>query len=192
MAVKTLLLICTWCALLCGCATGPRANLRTLHNRAIFDLGCPAQQVQIYHLDNRSKVVMGCGRRLVYVEDCFDHGAKRECTWVNDTPSFAQQAWPQTYNAQMAVRGRTPRFGTERAIRTQLFPAGQEPSVAQPAAPLESPPATTAPRGRVFRTDLYRNGTERTDPKARTPRRVRTELYDEDPTEQPDVLEYRH
>ena len=86
-----------WVALSClGCASGPRADLRSLQYRSMFDLGCPAQGLELYHVDRRTKAVVGCGRRLVYVESCESFGTKRECTWMLDSPIFAQSAWPGT------------------------------------------------------------------------------------------------
>lgn len=69
-----------------------RADLSRLQARASFDLGCPYEQVQLYHFDERAKGVSGCGRRLTYVEHC--DRVRGDCTWMLDTPTFEQQLWP--------------------------------------------------------------------------------------------------
>jgi hypothetical protein len=156
-----------------GCASGPRASMPALVQRATFDLGCPAQHIALYHIDQRSKAVLGCGRRLIYVEDCLDRGMERDCTWRNDTASLAQQSWPQSYHPQVAETQQAP--PPARSIRTELFPPGYTPAPAGDplAAPSDTPPQ------RLFRTDLEDDSAEPTNPESRTPRRVRTRLYDE-------------
>jgi len=86
----------TLAALVLGClSTAPGASLVELQNRAVFDLGCPYQQLFVYHLDVRTKVVTGCARRLIYVESCQDIRGESACTWVLNTPTFLQTQWPQ-------------------------------------------------------------------------------------------------
>jgi hypothetical protein len=163
--------LATLALLLLGCASGPRAGLQALHNRAVLDLGCPAQQVYVYHLDGRTKAAMGCGRRLVYVEDCFTHGRRNECTWLMDSPSFAQQSWPQNQWAQ------------DQVMHQGMPPA---PMAVTPAAQSDRNRA----RGRVIPTDLYDDGKrEPTGPDGRPPRRVRTQLFGDEAEPVPeDVL----
>jgi hypothetical protein len=78
-------------ALLLGCA---HANSDQLTRRASFDLGCSADQIQVYEIDNRTRGVVGCGQRVTYVESCDgrrDH-MMTECTWVmNSDPRAVQQ-----------------------------------------------------------------------------------------------------
>jgi hypothetical protein len=67
-----------------GCAGAPiRANMRQLQSRAAYDLACPPQWMQIYHLDGSTKGVAGCGSRVTYVERCEAVG-EGQCTWVLD------------------------------------------------------------------------------------------------------------
>lgn len=98
-----------------GCASGPRATLGQLQQRAGVDLACPSHVMQLYHLDVRTKLVAGCGRQLVYIEDCLDHGGKRMCTWINNSPNSVVQQVVQA----PAVATPTPR--PPRQIRTRLF-----------------------------------------------------------------------
>ena len=65
------------CCLLLGltsCTHG--ASLRS---RSAGDLHCPAGDLQIYRLDDRSYRVIGCDQEVVYVSTCDAH---RNCTWV--------------------------------------------------------------------------------------------------------------
>jgi hypothetical protein len=132
-----------------------------LQTRAVYDLGCPAPQVAVYHLDTRTKAAVGCGRRLLYVESCQRIRGKHECTWVLDTPTFAQAQWPQLYaprGAPTYVLMGPAQAGT-RPLATTLFdgrapappgptppaPGGQGPAAPPPAASYA--PAGTAPSG---------------------------------------------
>lgn len=168
-----LALVVLFAGVFCGCASGPRATLTALSYRAVFDLGCPVQALQLHHLDDRSKAVAGCGRRLIYVEDCQTHGMAQACTWLLDTPTIAQQTWP---HAQP--------------------PPAAAPVARAPAAPPSyhpSPPAAPTPvLGRPIRTDLdsssqgaiavpHRSGSEA--------RPVQTDLFDTD--DERDMLKHR-
>lgn len=139
----------------------------------MFDLGCPAQGLELYHVDRRTKAVVGCGRRLVYVESCESFGTKRECTWMLDSPIFAQSAWPGT----MA----TPGSGPVAAAPTTPLPSAAHPPV--PVAPADHV------EGRPIRTDL--DGTEQSVIGGRRDARrpVRTDLFDRE--DQARVLEHR-
>lgn len=81
------------CAQMFGCASGPRATLPRLQHRASYDLGCPAGYLQLDHVDERTKVVAGCGRHLVYLEDCMAVGSDLLCSWRIDSPASAQAPW---------------------------------------------------------------------------------------------------
>ena len=140
----------------------------------MFDLGCPPEGLQLHHVDRRTKVVAGCGRRLVYVESCESHGTKKDCTWMVDSPIFAQSTWPQTMSVPVAAPVAAP-------------------AVAAP--PIRRPPPVVAAspddhvEGRPIRTDLA--GTEQSViPSRRDARRpVRTDLFDQD--DQVNVLQHR-
>lgn len=97
-----------------GCASGPRATLPRLQHRASYDLGCPAGYLQLDHVDERTKVVAGCGRHLVYIEDCMAAGSELLCSWRLDSPTTAQASWPAAPAAQTA----TP---SGRVYRTHLY-----------------------------------------------------------------------
>ena len=119
-----------------ACATPQRANLAHLQYRAVFDLACPAQSLALYHIDERTKAVMGCGKQLVYVERC-DQGAGNTCSWELDSPSLAQGQWPQPAPAtspppQPAVTASAPQ---PRTIPTELFGTSRE------AVPARTTPA---------------------------------------------------
>src|SRR5687768_15820840 len=131
-------------ALLTGCATTHRAGLYQLQQRAVYDLGCPAQQLGVQHVDARTKVVMGCNRRLVYVEDCAAMSGTILCSWRVDTPSFAQQSWPTNYQSQLWFLEQT-----------------------RPGAPPAAAPAAAAQGGRPFHTELFEPGRDRTVPQNR-------------------------
>ena len=151
-----------------GCASGPRANLRALQYRSVFDLGCPAQGLQLHHVDRRTKVVVGCGRRLVYVESCETHGLNKECTWMLDSPVYAQTSWPEVPTVPVAVA-----------------PA----SVPHPTVVLAPAPPPAPEEGRPIRTDL--DGREQTviPPRRDARRPVRTDLFDDE--DQARILEHR-
>jgi hypothetical protein len=162
-----------------ACSSGPRATLTALSYRAVFDLGCPAQALQLHHLDDRSKAVAGCGRRLIYVEDCQRHGMSQSCTWMLDTPTLAQQAWP---HAQPAAQPHPAALAVPVAARP----------TPQPSRELGHGAAAMPVRGRPIRTDLdspsqgvivvpHRSGA--------ASRPVQTDLFD--PDDKRDVLEHR-
>ena len=94
--------------LLGGCLSPRRASSQVLVQRASYDLGCPSEQLQRYALDGRTHVVIGCGRRLVYVERCDASLERDACSWLLDTPSFQQTQWPQQAAATQAPRYRPP------------------------------------------------------------------------------------
>jgi hypothetical protein len=134
---------------LLACAAPQRANLAYLQYRAVFDLGCPAQSLALYHIDERTKAVNGCGKQLVYIERC-DQGAGNTCSWELDSPTFAQGQWTQPPPAPAVAATPAPR---QRTIPTELF-GGSRATVPQRdansrAAPTElfppQPPAATPP-----------------------------------------------
>jgi hypothetical protein len=161
-------LSCALPLLALACVPPTRAQLPRLQQRAVFDLGCAGEQLYVVHIDERTKAVSGCGRRLVYLEDC-DRGAGNVCSWKLDTPMPGQASWPGTTGMQApptiqasptiqaqsgALRsGWMVPAGAPRPMKRDLFEAGKEPTpTAQPAAP------ATSPTQRNFRTDLYSGG----------------------------------
>jgi hypothetical protein len=170
-----------------GCVSTHRADLRALGHRAVYDLGCPIQHLQVDHVDARTKAVGGCGRRLIYVEDCDRHDGSITCTWRVDTPSVEQQTWPQAFAAYQRPEAAAP---LGRTLPTELFDPGEEPTVASaPADPLAMPPATASP-GRPFATDLFQPGTDRT-PSERPPRAIRSGLQSDDDAPAPSPRKVR-
>ena len=68
-------------------AAPPAATVQQLMQRASYDLQCPLGYMGLYHLDSLTKVVSGCGRRLVYEEQCQSSAAGAACTWrLEPTP----------------------------------------------------------------------------------------------------------
>jgi hypothetical protein len=112
----------------------------------VFDLGCAQHQLMIYHVDQRTKAVAGCGRRLVYVESCQRIRGSFACTWVLDTPTFQQARWPD-WQRQSGPPGHAfgaPSSGNpSRPVATQLFDPSQPPRPVMPA-PAVRPRATDA------------------------------------------------
>jgi hypothetical protein len=127
-----------------GCMpTAPGALGAQLQSRASYDLGCAPFALGIYPLDARTRLVTGCGRRLVYVEDCESIRGEATCTWKLDTPSFAQTQWPQwvTGPAPTTVVMMSP-AASGRVVATNLFDGGAASAAAAECAP---PPPTKGP-----------------------------------------------
>lgn len=79
--------------LLAGCSAATRpATLQQLQHRAVFDLGCAPQQLQLVSVDERTKAVGGCGRWLVYVHQCEAMGQEESCGWLVNGPAQPPQA----------------------------------------------------------------------------------------------------
>lgn len=147
-------------ALAAGCAPRThRAHLHQLQYRAVFDLACDASQLGLYHVDARTKVVVGCGRRLVYQEDCVPTDASFTCTWRLDTPVADQWTWPRRPSETKVATSTEPAdCPGGRAIQTELFDAGNPPSPREPQeiirdAPYRDPlpvPAARPPGRTIF------------------------------------------
>jgi hypothetical protein len=148
-AVQTALLSCALLAvgvgeagILPGCARHPEpAALPTLQLRASFDLACPPQDVQMFHFDRRTKGVVGCGRRLIYVASCDDAFDKGACTWVLDSPA----SWPASASvgAPMGARAAAPAPQAWPAAPSAPVPTSAAPppgAPARPAGPTTPPP----------------------------------------------------
>lgn len=69
-----------------GCGAAPGASLRQLQQRAQIDMGCLGPYLTHYRLDDRTEVVQGCGRQLVYVESCQRIAGEHRCTWMMNSP----------------------------------------------------------------------------------------------------------
>ena len=71
-------LVCSLLGLV-GCTHGS-----SLRSRSAGDLHCPANDLKIYHLDDRSYRVIGCGQEVVYVSTCDGAAGTvgRSCTWL--------------------------------------------------------------------------------------------------------------
>jgi hypothetical protein len=73
-----------------GCSpTVTRATMAQLQQRAMLDAACPPQALAAYPLDARTRVVTGCGLRLVYVESCESLGSEVTCSWLLDSARSA-------------------------------------------------------------------------------------------------------
>jgi len=70
-----------------GCATPllvPEWEIRRLLNRASYDLECAGSQLQMTTIDEKTRVVRGCGRQGTYVQLCDAPFTvwTRSCVWV--------------------------------------------------------------------------------------------------------------
>lgn len=126
---------------LMSCASGPRAGLPQLQHRATYDLTCPASYLRLAHVDQRTKIVSGCGRSLVYMEDCMEHGSQLLCSWRVDTPAVAQI----THHAYTP-----PTSSAGRVYRTHLYDNDYR--------HLENRTEPPADSGRKVKTDLFGPG----------------------------------
>ncbi len=118
-----------------ACLPARRASTAELQARAIFDLGCPAQQMQMFPLGPRIRAVSGCGRRLVYIERCDPElAAEASCAWTLDTPSVQQDQWPQRLEA----------VARQRALAS-AGPAAAAAREPQPTAPAKAPSSSAEP-----------------------------------------------
>ncbi|MBI4701988.1 MAG: hypothetical protein HY744_12690 [Deltaproteobacteria bacterium] len=197
-ATLLLCLLATAAVLPLGCAGPQPASLRALYYRAQVDLDCPGPYLQLQHLDSRSKLVVGCQRRLVYVQSC-DDGPKRDCTWKVDSPVMANADWAAgrttppgapagpthagTYGEGPAPPGAD---GSAPPLATALFAPGEAPRPGQPG-----PAARTYPPGASrsipIHTELTAPGTAPPTPPAwpDTRRPYPTELFDPLPPSRP-------
>ena len=128
-----------------GVACGPAgATQEQLLARATFDLECPAPQVQVQDLGVRQRGVLGCGRRLSYVEVCEQRVDGNHCAWVIN-------AAPWAYGPPMNKRPPTPPktwfYSTPRPTPPgqqrypEPFPQGTAPPPISPTPPPVRPPA---------------------------------------------------
>lgn len=193
-----LLVVGTLAALSGGCAPPRPATLAELQHRSVFDLGCPSYQLRLHHIDQRTKVVVGCGRRLIYVHSCDRQGpAGGACTWLLDTPSFTAAEWPQHQAASTpatqpivyltpAVQcpgGQTQPVVVKiesaapgRRVATELLSGGVAPPAGPAAGPAAGPPPDS-PDPRI-RTELFPPPAGSDQSAAAPSRAYRTELFD--------------
>ena len=90
-----------------------RATFDQLQTRASFDHACHPWELQVYTIDERTRAVVGCGRRTAYVEHCSVRGS---CTWIVDAssvwapePAFAfGQTMPVASSAQSSAASGWP------------------------------------------------------------------------------------
>ncbi len=71
-------LLFAWVVVAIGC-TMEGSSLRS---RSAGDLHCPAADLRIYKLDERSFRVVGCSQEVVYFDTCDIRTTGRTCTWV--------------------------------------------------------------------------------------------------------------
>jgi hypothetical protein len=109
-------------ALLSACERPAPASAHQLRSRAAFELGCPPEQLELIRIDQTTGGVIGCGRRVVYVESC--RGSQR-CSW-----SFDREAPPAGWGAW------TPAPASPRVSSVP---------VAEPPRASPYPPAALAP-----------------------------------------------
>lgn len=117
-------------ALLLAACAGPGATAEQLKARATFDLECPEPEVQVHDLGARVRGVVGCGRRLSYVEVCETRPDGTHCAWVINAP-----AW--SYGPPADKRPPTP-AGTW--MYTTPPPQPSVPGVVQPPVVPPAPP----------------------------------------------------
>lgn len=166
-------------AVVVGCAPPRRAQLAQLGYRAVFDLGCPAGQLGLYHVDERTKVIVGCGRRLVYMEHC-DSGAGNTCSWQLDTPRHGEAEWPT-----QVLRDTRTRAGERSAYGAQPSAYGRAAPTSGAQGRSDGTASSTVREGRSFRTDLFSTSVA-TLPETQGSRRpIRTELFESPPAPQP-------
>lgn len=118
-------------ALLLAACAGPGATAEQLKARATFDLECPEPEVQVHDLGARVRGVVGCGRRLSYVEVCETRPDGTHCAWVINAPAWA-------YGPPADKRPPTP-AGTWMYTTPPPQPSAP-PSLPQPSSPQPSSP----------------------------------------------------
>jgi len=69
-------------SLLAGCVVHTNTAHEWIRERASQDFGCPKGQITVYHYTDKphEKGALGCGKEMVYVEQC--NGGN--CRWVAD------------------------------------------------------------------------------------------------------------
>jgi hypothetical protein len=65
-----------------GCTQGS-----SLRARSAGDMHCPAEQVLINRVDDRTFRVNGCGQEIVYISSCEPGPTGTKCVWVANTTS---------------------------------------------------------------------------------------------------------
>jgi hypothetical protein len=65
-----------------GCTHGS-----SLRARSAGDMHCPAEQLAIHRLDDRTFRVNGCEQEIVYISSCERPNDNQTCAWVANTTS---------------------------------------------------------------------------------------------------------
>jgi hypothetical protein len=115
-----------------GCAA-KGASVEQLMSRGTFDFECPRLQLRVMDLGDRQRGMIGCGKRLTYIEVCENRIDGWHCAWVINGPQ-----WQHGPSANK--RPPTP----EQAFFYTTPPPGASTPGAPTAAP---PPAPTLPPG---------------------------------------------
>jgi hypothetical protein len=158
-----------------GCEPVRRASETQLRYRAVFDLGCPSEQLQLHRLGGRARAVGGCGRRLVYVERCEPAvGADDACSWMLDAPVMTQSEWPQELEAR---RARAEQLAAARPAWWGAAPPDAAPEAAPADATAAAPSAT--PRGRTCPAGLFGDERMSAPPPSDRIRKAPTGLFDD-------------
>ena len=119
IAARRLVVLLGLWAPFAGCGTRKPATLRQLEHRATFDLACPAGQLRLHHVDERTKAVTGCGRALVYVEQCDATGEETRCSWLANTPPLPAPSPPPSA-VTLAPRPAAPPAGSNDLLNDRF------------------------------------------------------------------------
>lgn len=147
MSTNDRLAVVTACVtvLLGACTPTKRATLDQLRVRSAFDLGCPQQMITLHYVDQRTRGVVGCGRRLAYLESCDQSG---RCTWQLDQRPEGVRAAAQVTPVAPLPAAAAAIMGTPSPARMgllcQVVPLAGTPTEAGSAKPA-APPADGAP-----------------------------------------------
>jgi hypothetical protein len=134
---------------LAGCRNAPGATYVQLHQRASFDLRC--NQLALRHLDERTKVVSGCGKEMVYVEECQRIRGTDRCTWRLESAPIATEpvaatrpAPPPVVAPSLPARTYTATFPSRGFLVVRAVGGSCE--VAVNGKPMGATPISTTPQ----------------------------------------------
>jgi hypothetical protein len=84
--MKLFMLVAAALAMLSSCVGQFSADRGALRRRASFDLSCPASQLRMVDLDEKTVGVSGCGDKAVYVSACDGQPGHftTTCKWVQN------------------------------------------------------------------------------------------------------------
>jgi len=97
---------------LTACVRPEPASARQLRDRAAFELGCPGSALELVRIDESTGGVIGCGRRVVYIEKCDDR-----CRWSFDREA-PHPTWGGWATASPMMRPTETPFRTTTTVRT--------------------------------------------------------------------------